>query len=413
MMIRYMTSYFLSQRYKTTALVVSLSIYFAVLLIAFVLLRAIPDIAALPLKSIGVQTIVQKTGEIPEQMIGVVFPHSNAPISEEEYQKLSTLEFTESAEAVLFFWFFDESYFKAVSGIKPESDVAKLIIDNSPNTVDSLRLNDAIITSSLSERQNLAIGDSIVIGHMTFTVRDVLEKHPSANIVASDIYISFQSAFDLATASPQITNLYSDISQTVGNVVLLKTNPSVMVDKETAVKDINKKLIVFSEQSFTEEVNDQLALVSNAGQTLLGIVGTLLIIAFCLLVFYNLKTRETEIATLRKIGWKLADLRLQFGAESAIILATSLLLGNVMAFIGFQYLKQTTIELALPWDITAKPHFLMEENAIDRTIEAALPVNYEPIIAVLASGAMFAFFISISLLIFQQLKNIKPYDMAK
>jgi ABC-type lipoprotein release transport system permease subunit len=141
-------------------------------------------------------------------------------------------------------------------------------------------------------------------------------------------------------------------------------------------------------------------------------VGVLLVIAFCLLLFYNLKTGEGEISTLRKIGWKLSDLRFQFVSESAVILLVSLLLGNVIAFSSVYYLKNTRIQIALPWDITAKPHFLLEENAIDRIIETNLPVSFGPIIAMLTSVGMFAFFILMSLAIFQRVKKIKPYDMV-
>jgi len=411
-MFRYMFAYFQSQILKTVALIISLSVYFSALLVAVVLLKAIPEIASLPLKNIGVETIVQKTGKIPDQMIGIVFPHANAPISDSEYSQLSSLEFIESADSLLFFWYFDEKYFKSVSGLKDLSDIETLVLTNSPKLLAEIGPNDAIITSELSERQNLSVGDPVEMGFMTFTVIDILVSYPSANIVASDIYIDFTSALELASSSQQLAALYGDLAETIGNVVLLKTDPSSLVDKEQAISDIDDSFLIFSEKSFDEEINDQLALVSTTGKTLLGILGMLLVIAFCLLLFYNLKTRESEIATLRKIGWKLSDLRFQFVTESAVILLVSLLLGNVIAFTSLYYLKNTRIQIELPWDITAKPHFLIEENAIDRIIETNLPVSFDPIIAILTSVGMFFFFILISLAIFQRLKKIKPYDMV-
>jgi ABC-type lipoprotein release transport system permease subunit len=407
-----MFAYFQSQILKTVALTISLSVYFSALLVAVVLLKAIPEIASLPLKNIGVETIVQKTGKIPDQMIGIVFPHANAPISDSEYSQLSSLEFIESADSLLFFWYFDEKYFKSVSGLKDLSDIETLVLTNSPKLLAEIGPNDAIITSELSERQNLSVGDPVEMGFMTFTVIDILVSYPSANIVASDIYIDFTSALELASSSQQLAALYGDLAETIGNVVLLKTDPSSLVDKEQAISVIDDSFLIFSEKSFDEEINDQLALVSTTGKTLLGILGLLLVIAFCLLLFYNLKTRESEIATLRKIGWKLSDLRFQFVTESAVILLVSLLLGNVIAFTSLYYLKNTKIQIELPWDITAKPHFLIEENAIDRIIETNLPVSFDPIIAMLTSVGMFVFFILISLAIFQRLKKIKPYDMV-
>ena len=123
MMIQYFLSFIRANKVKSTVLCLSLAVYFALLTIAVTLQQAIPEIARLPLQNIGVQTIVQKSGEIPERMVGAIFPHSNAPISREQFERLQGLPFVEEADLGLFFWYFDNLFFKAALGLDPEKGI--------------------------------------------------------------------------------------------------------------------------------------------------------------------------------------------------------------------------------------------------------------------------------------------------
>ena len=412
MMFRYMLAYYLSQKFKVTALVISLAIYFAALLIAFSLLKAIPAIAELPLKSIGVQTIVQKNGQIPEQMYGVVFPHANAPISAPERKQLDALDFALESEAVVFFWYFDDVNFKSASGIDNNSNIASLVASELGKTQLALEPGEVVITQSLSDRQGLKKGQQFEMSGQSFVIREILPRHPSGNIIASDIYMLKSNAMELVRGSDQLARLYPGVESMVGNVLLIKTDPAIQGDKSALAVEIHPDLLVFSERTFTDDIQRQLALVSGTGRVLLGAVGGLLVLAFGLMVIYNLKTREQEIMTLRKVGWRLADLRRQFIGESFFVLLSSIILGNGLALVGLLWLQQQQVNIPLPWDITAKPHFLVQENAIDRVVEAQLPVSYEPLIALASSALLMVGFLALSWVLFSQLKRIKPVSMA-
>jgi hypothetical protein len=65
MMIQYFLSFLRANKIKSTILCLSLAVYFGMVIIAATLHGSIPEIARLPLQNIGVQTIVQKTGESP------------------------------------------------------------------------------------------------------------------------------------------------------------------------------------------------------------------------------------------------------------------------------------------------------------------------------------------------------------
>ena len=78
------------------------------------------------------------------------------------------------------------------------------------------------------------------------------------------------------------------------------------------------------------------------------------------------------------IGWRIVDLKKQFISENLIILGVSILAGGLLSLAGLFLLGRQTISMELPWDISARPHFLPEENSIERVISAHLPVHFDP-----------------------------------
>jgi ABC-type lipoprotein release transport system permease subunit len=205
--------------------------------------------------------------------------------------------------------------------------------------------------------------------------------------------------------------LYSLEEERFSNVVLLRTNPAWEGDKEKAIKTINKDLLIFSERTFTREIQDQLRLISASGRIMFLVLGTALLTAFCLLIMFNLKTREKEIAVLRMIGWKISDLKKQFIGETLVLLVISLIAGNLLALGGLSYLRTRTISMELPWDISAKPHFLPQENSIERVITAQIPIHLDWLSFVLLSAAFLGIFLVINYALFYRLGNIKPQEM--
>jgi ABC-type lipoprotein release transport system permease subunit len=205
--------------------------------------------------------------------------------------------------------------------------------------------------------------------------------------------------------------LYALGDERFSNVVLLRTDPAWAGDKEKAIQAVNKELLVFSERTFTTEIQDQLRLISAAGRMMFLVLGAALLVAFCLLIMFNLKTRHQEIAVLRMIGWKLSDLKRQFIGETLVVLGAALVLGNVLALAGLAFLRTRTISMELPWDISAKPHFLPQENAIERIITAQIPIHIDWLSLALLSAAFLGIFLAINYALFYRLRNIKPQEI--
>jgi ABC-type antimicrobial peptide transport system permease subunit len=414
MILSYFKSFFNRHKVKTIILVISIAIYFALTIALLALNKTLPEVASLPFQKIGVGVVVQKTGQIPEHMVGAIFPHSNGPIYDDEIAPLRELDFVQGSDSGLYFWYFGDKYFKTTFGVQDKgSSFAKLLKQNVEQGVFDISGKNALITADFAQKHNLKLADKINFGKNAFAVTGILKANLTGNIIPADIYINLKDAQGIVRGSKEMQRVYGFNNTDFVNVVSLDINPKWQGDKESAIKQLDKEYIVFSEKTFSQEVLEQIKLVSSLGKTMFVVLGIILLIVFSLLISYNLKTREKEIAILRMIGWSFKDLKKQFISESAILLAVALIVGNILAIGSLFVLRAQTISMELPWELSAKPHFLPEENAIERTITANLPIHFDWVNFAGLSLLFMLIFLLVSIVVFRRLKNIKPSEYMK
>ena len=108
------------------------------------------------------------------------------------------------------------------------------------------------------------------------------------------------------------------------------------------------------------------------------------------------------------IGWRITDLKKHFISENLLLLGASMCLGSVLSLVGLFLLARQTISMELPWDISARPHFLPEENSIERVVSAHLPVHPDPWIFLAVAAGFLLLFMAVSLFSFRRLNRITP-----
>ena len=331
-----------------------------------------------------------------------------------QFERLQELPFVQNADIGLYFWYFDKQYFKAVLGVDSEKGILRDILRKNivAGSLD-LGRERIVITASFSSKHNLTVGNTVTMGERNFTISGILRPNISGNIIPADIYMAQEDALMLVRGSAEMQKIYQLGDGDFGNVVLLRCNPDWQGDKEKTILALDKKFLIFSEKTFTREISDQLGLISAAGRVLFLILGVILVVAFGLLTTFNLKSRERDIAILRIIGWRIKDLRKQFISENLIVLAVAILGGGVLGLAGLFMLARQTVRMELPWDISARPHFLPEENAIERVISAHLPVHFEPRIYLASAIGFLLLFIAVSLFSFRRIKRIKPFEFMQ
>ena len=414
MMKAYFYSFVKSNKTKLSLLVLSIAVYFALAVSALTLHKSIPEIAALPFKGIGVQSVVQKNGKIPERMLGAIFPHSNAPISAEEADKLRRLEFVDGYDKGLYLWHFDNSYFKSTMGIEAESVIfAEILRKNILQGEFDIANENIVITDDFARKHGISLSDEITISGTGHKVRGILKANLTGNIIPADVYMNMRKAVEIAKNSEEMKKVYQLPDGDFANVILLRTDSLWKGSKEKEIKAISKDFIVFSENTFTGEVAKQLSLISGAGKTIFSVMGLVILTAFCLMVISGMKSREREISLLRMLGWRIRDIKRHFIAESFILLLISVAAGNILAFAILKLLSLQTVSMELPWDISAKPHFLPEENSIERIVQAAIPVHYDWWTFATLSITFLLVFLAINYTLFYRLKNIKPFEYGR
>ena len=414
MIFSYFTSFLKKHAIKTVILVGSIALYFTLTIVLLALNKTLPELASLPFQKIGVGVVVQKTGQIPEHMIGAIFPHSNGPIYNDELTQIQSLDFIQGKDSGLYFWYFGDRYFKTALGVRGEdSTFAKLLKQNVEQGVFKISGENALITADFAQKHSLKLGDSISFNKDIFVITGILKANLTGNIIPADIYINLKKAQRITSVSQEMQRVYQFKNNDFVNVITLDVDPKWQGDKEGAIKKLDKKYIIFSEKTFSKEVLEQIKFVSSLGKVMFIILGIILLIVFSLLIRYNLKTREKEIAILRMIGWSFKDLKKQFISESAILLVMALVVGNMLALGSLFVLRMQKISMELPWELSAKPHFLPQENAINRTITANLPVHFDWLNFASLSLLFMLIFFLVSIVVFRRLKNIKPSQFLK
>ena len=88
MNLRYMMKELYYQRRRTLTSILGLSIGIALLIILNSLSLAYRQAAHVPLKEIGADITVQRSGDVPKELVGPVFPCSAVTINKEEVENL-------------------------------------------------------------------------------------------------------------------------------------------------------------------------------------------------------------------------------------------------------------------------------------------------------------------------------------
>lgn len=410
MFLSYTLSFLKNNKVKLAILLLSISLYFAFVAVVIALNRSIPAIVSLPFSKIGAETIVQKSGQIPDKMEGAIFPHSNGPIYTDELERLEKLPFVQKSDNGLYFWFFEPNRFEDVLGVNENGkilpDILEANILQGNYTLDG---NNILITQDFAQKNNLTLGNSITIDNHQFSISGIVPANSSGDIVPADIYMNMPNSLMLAKNSQEMQKLFNFGDKDIVNVVLLKTDPQWQGNKESAVQGINKDLLVFGDKNFSEEIMNQLKIISSSGQILLAVLGIIILAAFILLTVYNIKSREKEIGILRIIGWDLKSLRKHFLEEWFLLMAFALVIGNIFAISGIYFISQQKVSMEIPWEISAKPHFLPTENNIARTVTAQIPVSVDWKMLFILSLIFFAAVAFVSYIILSnRIKRIKP-----
>jgi len=410
MIINYFTSFVKANKIKILLLLVSIALYFSAVFMIITISRSLPRIAKLPLETVGAQVLVQHQGVIPDKMGGIVFPHANGPIYDRQFRRISHLKFVKSADGGIYFWDFTGEY-KSVFGFNQRGPITNdLLKRNVARGKLPLKAGQALVSYDYYKSKGLKLGRTISIHGQEFKTAAVLKPNVEARVMPADIYIDLGAARDKFALAPELRRNYKLNTKRYVNVIALKTDPSYQGNKDKQIKALDSHLLIYSERTFSRQIEANLRLLSATGNIILLLLGVLIVVAFGGLVFYMVKGREGEIAILRALGWRTSQVRGQFIKELAIIVGLGLLLGNLIDIALIGVIRRQKVTMEIPWEISAKPHFLQKANAINRSVKAPIPmvVDYRLNAALLLIFILT--FLIIAWLVLGKIKRVKALD---
>lgn len=314
-----------------------------------------------PLTQIGTDVVAQREGDRPESFEGVVFPHSTAPIHQDEVRRMAAVPGVEQVAQAMFFWSFQDRDLVVALGVDAGADVGPGRLRAGVRSGRFLEAGDtavAVLDASFARQKGLAVGASLPIAGQPYAVVGIVDTTRAGQVANANVYVPLADAQRMAAASPAVQRVH-DIGPTDVNVVFVRANPARI---ETVSRGLAAVLgsdaLVTTPESFNQVLGSTFGLIDRFG-LLIGVCALLVAGAGLLRsVLANLVERRKDVAVLRAIGWPRRYLTTELVTETAAIGLLGLLIGIGGALALTAVLRQTNVVVPIPWELSPTPHFL-------------------------------------------------------
>ena len=339
--------------------------------------------ARAPLAQIGADIAVQRQGDVPEAFEGPVFPHSTAPIHPDEIAAIQALPGVEAVGEAVLFWDFEPDQFLVVLGFDPPATAGTAV--GPARLQAALRegrfLNPdergtAVADISFARQNNLSIEDVVSIADRPFSVVGLVDTSRAGQVANANIYIPLADAREIASTAPNVLAVH-DFRPADANILFVKANQAQAEAVAAAAADLlGKQALVSSARSFSDVLGASFRLIDQFGWVV-GLAGLLVAIAGLLRsVAVNLSERRRDIALMRAVGWRRADIVCQLTAEAMTLALAGGVVGLGLAAGVTLILNRTNVTIPVPWELSPTPHFL-PGGALEMGLTIPLPAHIE------------------------------------
>jgi putative ABC transport system permease protein len=119
MVWQYMIKELWHRKHRTLTATLGLAVGITVLITLNALSSAYTQAARMPLQEIGADIIVQRAGDVPEDLIGPVFACSAVTLKKDEIDRIQSLPGIQQLSQGLLIWVFDPDRFSIILGFDP------------------------------------------------------------------------------------------------------------------------------------------------------------------------------------------------------------------------------------------------------------------------------------------------------
>ena len=360
MSLHYLMNELYYQRRRTLAAIVGLSIGIALLIVLNALSAAYRQAAQAPLKEIGADVTVQRPGDVPKDLVGVVFPCSAVTIRDDQVKKISGLPGVRGIGKAVLLWVFDPNRAWIVLGVEQQNNVGPSVLRSAVTDGRFLEegKSEALVEVGYARQFGIKVGDRISIAGSAFPVVGLVDASRAAKIAIANVYLPLAEAQKLAANSPQVQSV-SPFSPADVNLLFIKADQEKIAGLASTLRTIvDKKATIGTPESFLKLLGSLFALSDKftMAASLIAIIVAVLI-AFKTMAG-NIAERAREIGVLKAVGWTNRNVVTQLLAESVIQCFLAGVLGLLIALVAAYGLSFMKVNIPIPWDMSPTPHFL-------------------------------------------------------
>lgn len=360
MNLQYLRNELWYQRRRTISAVIGLALGVTLLITINALSSAYRQAARAPLSEIDADITVQRSGNVPQDMTGPVFPCSAVTLKEEEVKRIATLKGVTGIGKAVLLWVFDPNQAWIVLGIEKENSIGPATLKNAISSGRFLgeSKSEALVESTFAGRFGILLGDDITIAGENYKVVGLVDASRAPKIAVANVYIGLDDSRRMALVSPQVQSVSPFMDQDV-NLLFIRADQHDVPTISAQLREImGKQSTIASPDSFLKqlggifEIFDRFALFASLIAVFVSALVTLKIMAG------NINERAREIGILKAVGWTGRNVMSQLLGESLIQGLLGGLLGILVASIIIFGLSFIQISIPIPWDMSPVPHFL-------------------------------------------------------
>ena len=389
---------------------------------------AYKEAAHLPFKDIHGTIIVQKNGNVPENVSGVLLSCSLAPIHQDAVTAISKIEGAQDISSVLSLWVFDPDYFKRVVGVNWQDNYGKSLSSRVVEGAAPGTEQEILIDKTYAGKNGLRVGSQVTVAGSQFTVSGIIGMAGN-EIVAADVYLNISVAQDMAYQSKNLQAV-ERVDKTDVNLIFVNAGQQdLMLVTQKIKQNLNEKDTNAGQTPLGQTIGtyniytpdtfeDQISTVLKLSDKLTWIISLVLFIGACLIIARNtlrmVLERRKEFGVLKAVGYTGRDIQKLIGMETILQVLAGFIVGLLLTGIAVFILSKTTVSIAIPWELSAYPHFLLA-NPDDANIVQThfLPIRLELLPVVVTFLGVLIVGLVTALLSTWQINKLKPMEILK
>jgi putative ABC transport system permease protein len=414
MNLRYIGKELFHQRRRTLIAVFGLSVGVALLVVLNALSLAYRRAARVPLEEIGADVTVQRSGDVPKDLSGSVFPCSAVTIRKDEVDRIRALPGVEGIGSGVLLWVFDPGRAAIVLGIDGAESIGPSVLRSS--VVQGRFLDEgqpeALLEAAYARQNGLGVGSTVAVAGHELSVVGLLDASRAAKIAVANVYVSRSAAQEMAVASPQLQSVSPFAAGDV-NLLFVKADQRKVAPLAAEMKAIlGSKATVATPDSFLKLLGNLFALSDK-----FTLIASLVAVLVAVLVAFktmagNVAERAREIGVLKAVGWTNRNVVVQLVAESFVQSLLAGIVGVAVALLVSTALGFMKVSIPIPWEMSPNPHFL--PGGGDQLYETLrLPVHVPWSLASFAVLLSMLIGIGTGALLGRHVSHIKPSEVLR